>query len=240
MPGAYADGVVGDSRALAVLSPHLDDAVLSIGAFLGRAARQGCDVVVVTVLANDPAADEAAGAWDAACGFDSAAAAARARRDEDSRACASLGARTHWLPYGDETYERGGSDDQIWQGIREAVGEADVVFVPGYPLRHRDHRWLAELVVARRAELGGALRFYADQPYAAGRLLRARAALPPDSAAGDLRVSWRRVHAALPDRWAKIRAITQYHSQLRQLGVAKLAAVQMEELLRRGELIGWP
>lgn len=240
MSRAYAGELVDDVRALAVLSPHLDDAVLSLGAFLRHSTRLGCDVVVVTVLANDPAAKGAAGTWDVACGFDSAAAAAQGRRDEDSRACATLGARTLWLPYGDETYERGGSDDQIWRGIREAVEGAEVILVPGYPLRHADHRWLAELVVARRAALEGALWFYADQPYAAGSLLRARAGLPPDSSPPDLQVSWRRIRTALPDRLAKLRAITHYHSQLRQLGVSKLAAVQMEELFRRGELIGWP
>jgi LmbE family N-acetylglucosaminyl deacetylase len=223
------------------LSPHLDDAVLSLGGFLRRAVRQGCDVVVITVLANNPEAEGAPGAWDAACGFDSAAAAARARREEDSRACAVLGVRPQWLPYGDETYGRGGSDEEVWSDISAAVEGADVVLVPGYPLRHPDHRWLAELVIGRREELGGSLWLYADQPYAAGSLLRARAALPDDKGAlADLRVLWRRIPAALPDRLAKLRAIAQYHSQLRRLGLAKLAAVQMEELFRRGELIGWP
>jgi LmbE family N-acetylglucosaminyl deacetylase len=234
------DPVLG-LRALTVLSPHLDDAVLSLGAFLTRVSRLGSKVSVVTVLANDPSAEGPAGEWDALCGFDSAAGAARARRDEDRRACAVLGAGARWLPYGDETYERNGSDDEIWRDIRAAVEGADTVLIPGYPLRHPDHRWLADLVSARRDELSCAIWLYSEQPYAAGSLLRARAALPPGEAApGDLRASWRRVGASVPDRLRKLRAIAHYHSQLRRLGLAKLAAVQMEELCRGGELIGCP
>jgi LmbE family N-acetylglucosaminyl deacetylase len=224
-----------------VLSPHLDDAVLSVGGFLRRVSTLGREVTVVTVLANDPAAEAAAGSWDAECGFVSAAAAALARREEDSRACALLGVQPRWLSYGDETYGRGASDDQIWRDIRGAVRGADVVLVPGYPLRHGDHRWLAELVMGRREELECALWLYAEQPYAAGSLLRARASLPPGTAApADLRVSWRRVHTSMADRVAKLRAIAHYHSQLRRLGLGKLAVVQLEELCRKGELIGWP
>jgi len=238
---AYVGSAADDPQAITVLSPHLDDAVLSLGGFLKGMSRLGRSVTVVTVLANDPAADGPPGEWDAACGFASASAAASARREEDSRACGFLGARPRWLPYGDEQYERGGSDDQIWRDIRDAVARADAVLVPGYPIGHADHRWLTELVVSRRADLGCPLWLYAEQPYAAGSLLRARAALPPDdSSPGELEVTWRRVRTAVPDRIAKLRAISHYHSQLRRLGLAKLAVVQMEELCRRGELIAWP
>jgi LmbE family N-acetylglucosaminyl deacetylase len=228
-------------RALAVLSPHLDDAVLSIGAFLRHVSRRGSNVTVVTVLANDPTADGPAASWDAACGFESAAAAARGRREEDRQACAVLGVEARWLPYGDETYGRGAPDDEIWREIRTAVHGVDAVLVPGYPLRHADHLWLAELVCKRRDELDCPIWLYSEQPYAAGSLIRARATLPPTNAVlAATEVSWRRVAASASDRRAKRRAISHYHSQLRRLGLAKLAAVRIEELSRRGELIGWP
>jgi LmbE family N-acetylglucosaminyl deacetylase len=231
---------LSDVRALAVLSPHLDDAVLSLGGFLRSVSRLGRDVLVVTVLANNPTAPGPATAWDAACGFESAAAAAQGRRLEDRRACASVGARSHWLPYGDETYGRDAADNEIWTEIRAVINGVDLVLVPGFPLRLADHRWLANLVAARRSELDCPIWLYGEQPYAAGSLLRARAALPPDGAGPPgLPVTWRRIRTSPADRVAKLRAISKYHSQLRRLGLLKLAAVQMEELARRGELLGW-
>src|SRR5918911_4349005 len=66
--------IIGRSRnqTVAVLSPHLDDAVFSLGAFLHGEAGRGADLRVVTVLANDPAAEGQAGSWDAQSGFASA------------------------------------------------------------------------------------------------------------------------------------------------------------------------
>src|SRR6476620_7604766 len=85
-----------------VVSVHLDDAVFSVGAALARAARRGADVTVLTVLANDPADESPAREWDAQAGFATAAEAARARREEDSRACELVGATPVWLPFGDK------------------------------------------------------------------------------------------------------------------------------------------
>src|SRR5947208_5655387 len=89
------------TETVVVLSPHLDDAVFSLGAWLHHEARVGATLRILTVLANDPSVDRPAGSWDAECGFSSAAAAALARREEDRRACAIVGARPDWLPYGD-------------------------------------------------------------------------------------------------------------------------------------------
>ena len=153
---------------IAVLSPHLDDAVLSVGGRIASASRHGGRVRVVTVLAGDPAATGPAGPWDAESGFGSAGEAARARREEDLLACAILGAEPVWLPYCDEQYPRGGSDGEIWAATAEALRGFDAVLAPGSPLSHPDHRWLTGLVVAHRAELP---RFglYAEQPYSIGK-----------------------------------------------------------------------
>src|SRR5262245_57921893 len=96
------------------LSPHLDDAVWSIGGALADAVRSGADVMVATVLAGDPSSRGPAGYWDKRCGFRSAGKAAEVRQAEDRRACAALGARAIHLPYWDESYERGGDDGEIW------------------------------------------------------------------------------------------------------------------------------
>jgi LmbE family N-acetylglucosaminyl deacetylase len=69
-----------------VVSPHFDDAVLSVAGLLAR--REG-DAVIVTALGG--AAGEALSAWDRLCGFVSAEETARERRAEDARACEILG-----------------------------------------------------------------------------------------------------------------------------------------------------
>jgi LmbE family N-acetylglucosaminyl deacetylase len=207
------------------LSPHLDDAVFSVGAYLRRQARSGVDVAVVTVLANDPDAPGAAGSWDALCGFRTAAAAARARREEDRRACAIIGARPEWLPYRDETYGLRPADDEIWPHVVDAIGGCDELLVPGWPLRHADHAWLTGLVRRRREELPCALRFYAEQPYATA----ATGSASPTTFA--------RVRSAAADRAAKLRASVEYRSQLRPLGVGRLVRANLDEWRGGGERI---
>ena len=60
-------GVGGRRAALAgevvVISPHLDDGPLSLGAALSWAARAGANVTVLTVLADDPESDLPAGEY---------------------------------------------------------------------------------------------------------------------------------------------------------------------------------
>ncbi|MFL5980509.1 MAG: PIG-L family deacetylase, partial [Gaiellaceae bacterium] len=101
-----------------MLSPHIDDAVLSVGAYMHEQARGGTDVRVLTVFANDPTMGDPPGAWDLLCGFASAAAAARARRAEDARACAIVGAAPQWLTFADESYGRRPDADDVWEAIR--------------------------------------------------------------------------------------------------------------------------
>jgi LmbE family N-acetylglucosaminyl deacetylase len=216
------------------LSPHLDDAVFSIGAFMHREARNGIDVRIVTVLGNDPSADGPAGPWDAECGFPSAAAAAQARREEDRRACAIVGASPLWLPYGDETYGRSATDDEIWDAIRDAGGACGLLLVPGFPLLHSDHAWLARLVVQRRAEITCPLGFYAEQPYAGGAFVRG------DRATAPLPIAFERVSTSQRDVYAKLHACLQYRSQLRALGGRALLRAFAQERLRRGELVALP
>jgi LmbE family N-acetylglucosaminyl deacetylase len=222
------------SGTLVVLSPHLDDAVLSLGAFMHGQVRSGVDVRVVTVFANNPSADGPAGAWDAMCGFGSAAAAARARREEDRRACAIVGVEPRWLAFGDEGYGRPASGDEVWRDIQGAIAGSAVVLVPGFPLRQADHAWLTELVVDRRKELGRTLGFYAEQPYARVALARGDRAAPP------LSLQFQRVSTHARDRFAKLKAAAQYRSQLRALGAGKLISAFAEEWMRGGELVALP
>jgi LmbE family N-acetylglucosaminyl deacetylase len=170
-PSPAGDVHISPSRRIAVISPHLDDAAFSLGALMCHEVRAGARVVTITVLANDPRSEGAAGSWDARCGFASAPEAARERRAEDLRACGLLGTTPLWLPFGDATYGRAATDAEIWDDLAPAIRDAETVLLPGYPLRHPDHQFVTRLVMERRRELSGRIGFYAEQPYAAGRLL---------------------------------------------------------------------
>ena len=226
-------GVSGDREALrgrvAVLSPHLDDGVLSLGAAIAYAARTGAEVTMVTVLAGDPGANVAAGSWDRRSGFRTAGEAFRARRAEDARACELVGARPVWLPFFDKQYERGGGDEEIHARLDEALGDAESVLVPGFPLRHEDHAWLRELVDSRGVG-GRRLGEYVEQPYAG-------LWLPPSSP--DLGLEWPRVAASVRDRLDKVRASRAYASQLPLFGKRPVLRMTRYEAMRGGEAVRW-
>lgn len=87
-----------------VVSPHLDDAVLSVGQFL--AGRSDC--VVVTTHAGDPADLTESTEFDRNCGFANAGQALRSRRFEDDAALRELRAVPVRLGFVDDQY----ADDQ--------------------------------------------------------------------------------------------------------------------------------
>jgi LmbE family N-acetylglucosaminyl deacetylase len=196
------------ARRIVVVSPHLDDGVLSLGAAMASWARSGSHVELLTVLACDPASTAPAGGWDARAGFATEGESARGRREEDRRACEILGVTPAWLPFGSVDYERHGGEEEVRAAVEEAVRGAGEVLLPGSPLTHPDHAWLAQVLAPLAAGR------YAEQPYTrrdGGR------ALPFD-----------RVRSSPRDRLAKWRAIREYRSQLPLLG--------MRRSLRRGPL----
>lgn len=225
---------------LVVVSPHLDDAALSLGATIARAVRGGVAVDVLTVLAGDPWSTAPARGWDRRGGFETEGGAASARREEDRQACAILGAQTVWLPYGNADYERHGTDAEIAGAVAEAVGAADAVLLPGYPLRHSDHAWLSRLLVrelVRTAHVG----LYVEEPYAWWD----RAAGPvstPDWL--ERSVAFSPVRAGMRDRVAKLRALRAYSTQLELLGLRRKLGADLYRLLwwearTGGEAIAW-
>jgi LmbE family N-acetylglucosaminyl deacetylase len=181
-------------REVVVVSPHLDDAVLSLGAAISCATRQGARVTVLTVLAGDTESTAPAGGWDSRSGFVTQGEATTARRAEDERACAIVGARPVWLPYGDDQYERGGTEEEIRAAAVAAAGSG-LVLLPGFPLVHPDHRWVHDLLEGSFGHMG----LYAEQPYAAWN----------GGATG-----WQPLRAGLRDRRSKVEAIRVYATQL--------------------------
>jgi LmbE family N-acetylglucosaminyl deacetylase len=147
----------------AVLSPHLDDAVLSAFTVLDGPG----DVVVVNVCDGVPPAGRASD-WVRLCGFADDAEAMRARREEDRAALELIGCRAIGLGFL-EADERAPDATPEWIAGRvdEVLPQAARVLAPVGMGSHPDHAAARDAALA----LTGAgreipLELYADLPYA--------------------------------------------------------------------------
>jgi LmbE family N-acetylglucosaminyl deacetylase len=234
---------VTDLAPVTVVSPHLDDAVLSCAGLIAGAP----GTTVVTVFAGFPPARDASTpatflpgstSWDQACGFAAGDDVVGLRRAEDRAALAHLGATPRWLDFLDSQYvvEPGESagPTEIAAAIRAALGElqpATIAFPLG--LSHTDHERTHEacfLLLSESPELATNWVAFIDVPYRA--LYRAQA---------DLRLARLRelgyelepLSFDLGER--KIAALDEYPSQLKGLAESTANAALPEEcfLLRR-------
>ena len=228
-----------------VVSPHIDDAVFSLGAAISRAVRSGTRVEVLTVFACDPASDHPANGWDTRAGFATEGEAATARRVEDQEACRLVGAEPRWLSSRSGGYTRHKDRNAIWTALAGAVTEADAVLVPGFPLTNPDHAWLAELLTEHRLECRR-VGLYTEQPYR----YFVRRETPRLEVSALLRrslpstVEWTKTPGGISDLRRKRRAILAYASQIPLLGFAarrqlKLDLMLLHEALHRGEALAW-
>lgn len=204
---------------LVVVSPHLDDAVYSIGATISYLVRRRVDVTVVTVLAGDPSVHGPPSSWDLSCGFESAQEACRVRRAEDAEAVAVLGAQARWLPFPDDGYATPASRDvaAVAAALRSAVQGFEAVAVPAWPLEHPDHRWVSEIATSSVGD-GVAIVGYAEQPYSS--LAQARTFRPDKSNSGSRRRAdpapkWSVPPTTRADYRARAAAAARYRSQKR-------------------------
>ena len=221
-----------------VISPHLDDAALSLGATISATAAGGSRVTVLTVLAGDPGSSVPAEEWDASAGFATDGEAARARRLEDTRACAILGATPAWLAYRDEQYERGADDPTVHAAILEALRGADAVLLPGYPLTNRDHAWLARLALL--ADLPcERVGLYVEQPYTWWTTGSPVDVAGPIADLVPAELGWERARHRARDTAAKLRACLAYRSQMPLLGRRRILRAIASDLKRGGEAIAW-
>jgi LmbE family N-acetylglucosaminyl deacetylase len=124
-----------------VVSPHLDDAVFGCGEFL--AACPGC--IVVTVFAGAPARYRKLTEWDAAAGFSAGQDVMTARRQEDRRALAIVGALPLWLDFRDSQYQRPPRAQTLAAALESALARhnPDTVVIP-FGLFHYDHKLVHE------------------------------------------------------------------------------------------------
>ena len=240
------------ARRLVVVSPHLDDAVFSLGSTIAARADAGTDIAIVTIFAGDPEDDGPATPWQERSGFTSAAEAAHVLRAEDAAACALVGATPIWLPFASTA-----PDDRILGLLRPALDGADVVVVPGFPCWHGDHVRATQLTAAVVPH--AQLALYVEQPYATWRLLGRGAPLrtrlgaiaafadprrarrlqapgpPPAMPAVDGSLDWR-VNPGSPDqRRRKRSAMRCYESQWRIFSPLLLPGISLYERRRGGE-----
>lgn len=138
-----------------ILSPHLDDAVLSLGAAIHHWSRAGDDVLVVNVCAGSPDlprysrfARELHTRW----GY-SADRAVALRRREDRAALKLVGAPGRYLGELDAPYRSGGNGRWLYPTV-------DAIFGPVHPSEQRPDDSLARRLRAL-ARRWGADRVYA-------------------------------------------------------------------------------
>ncbi|GAB2921246.1 PIG-L deacetylase family protein [Streptomyces sp. NPDC059173] len=145
-----------------VISPHLDDAALSLAGLLpGLSAPRA----VVTVHGGSPAAGLPVSEWDALCGFSSPAEAYRVRRAEDARCCDLLGAEQVLIDHPDGPYVGEGDEPSGLDLLLRSLAPGTRVLVP-LGSNQPDHR-AVRLRTQRVLAAAGAPEpwVYADLPY---------------------------------------------------------------------------
>jgi len=208
-----------------VVSPHLDDAVLSCGALIADATRRRADVIVVTVFNGRPTPPVSgpAARFHARCGLVEGSAMDE-REKEDDAALGLLGARTERLHLPEALYRKDpagaplySTDPAVFEDphpgddsgtVAEFLGaqvdavRPDLVLAPLGIGSHVDH-----LLAARAASrLGARVLHYEDVPY----VLYDRCAGWQERFDRCERVT----HTCSAGGWAaKIHAITLYTSQ---------------------------
>ncbi len=165
-----------------ILSPHFDDAVLSLGGFM---AERKTPIIVATFFTGKPS-EVVRGSWDKLSGFKNSDEALAARSEENVRALGRIGAYPLNLSYLDFQYKRGrlsASGEKIVQStkkdietiLKELSDSAEIsIYGPaefGPEITHPDHKILHDAFTAvAREKLGQKnLRFfyYEDFPYVA-------------------------------------------------------------------------
>lgn len=144
-----------------IISPHFDDAVLSLSAVIPRLRGP---VAVVTAYGGAPGPEATVSAWDERCGFGTPHEAHQARLVEDAQALGMLGVEQITLPHPDGPY--GGADQlgHLDQWLRELPEEIEVLAPLGTTQAH--HSFVREQVLRTRAEQGRTPPLvYADLPY---------------------------------------------------------------------------
>ncbi len=147
---------------VAILSPHPDDAVLSLWHVL---AGDG-DVQVITLFNGPPDSPVELGWWDRITRAGDAHTRADERAGEDREALALAGREPVNLGFVDGQYRDGPQDvDAVAEAIARSVPAGALLLAPAALDKHRDHVATrdAALLLAKR---GHPVSLYADVPHA--------------------------------------------------------------------------
>jgi LmbE family N-acetylglucosaminyl deacetylase len=227
-------GIGGDGAAsstVLAVSPHLDDAALSMGATLAELGAQSFDVHVLSLFHAVPQDDlsRPAVTFHRACGLPLDSSAGLVRRREDERALGELGATPHYAGLSDAIYRR--RSDGSWLCSHDLGAfdpdlpdEVELVEEAGNAVRrlaeeldpclvltcaglggHVDHRRTRSAVTDGAEGLGLTVLLWEDLPYAA------------DGSGGSIHGE-ALLHLPGASAWdAKWRAVSRYRSQVRAL-----------------------
>jgi LmbE family N-acetylglucosaminyl deacetylase len=151
-----------------IVSPHLDDAVLSCARFM--AVHPG--VTVVTVFAgNPPEYPDPMRLWDVQSAFQPGDDVMAARRKEDEAALAVLGATPVHLDFIEHTYNPGDRPvrpEVLADGLAPALASLDpTLVIAPFGLANPDHDVTHRACMLARARVSEAIAWwcYEDMPY---------------------------------------------------------------------------
>lgn len=199
-----------------MVSPHLDDGVLSCGQLIGHYP----GTTVATIFTAAPAAGGPLTLWDAACGFSFAGQAMAQRRREDLKALGILGARPLWLGFSDSQYGDTPLATELAAALDEMLREeapATVCLPAG--LFHSDHVLVHQAMLLARAGHGDRhWLMYEDALYRRRRgVLQQRLACLKEAGIRAAPLALESGGAL----WLKRKAVQCYKSQLRALSLTR-------------------
>lgn len=151
---------------VAIVSPHFDDAIFSVG---GLMLKKQIAARVINVCGGIPQAGLQASSWDSRCGFRSAGEAAVLRAIEDAKAWSELPVECVNLPFLDWPYSNGTQSTAIAAALRQHLTGIRTVWAPASIGQHPDHIASRDAVLSLSVPLSFKIRLYADAPYSSAR-----------------------------------------------------------------------
>lgn len=235
----------GTGGSAAVISPHLDDAVLSAWSVLAGPA----NATVVTVCAGVPP-DGPVAVWDAVTGAVDSSRRMAERIEEDGEALGLAGCAALHLGFLDDQYRHSPLDQaELVAALRPALADAGELWAPAGIGGHPDHLQARDAALAIADEDGRPLRLYAELPYAiklgwpawvSGR--DGHPNLVPDARWSEYlpqgRVLDRRRHQLAPgEAERKLRALAAYRTQFHGLDAGPVGLLSNPEVI--GYEVSW-